>query len=209
MRNALSFYRRQLLAAAAGLAVTAPAFGLTLKKRDGLITVRAPRGATTGTLHFNGRAYPCTLGRSGIVDGKHEGDGGTPAGVYPLREIRYRPDRIAPPRSNLPVTATTPSDGWCDDPADPAYNKPVRLPYSRSTESLWREDGAYDLFAVIGYNDAPPVPGAGSAIFLHVARTGPDGTFRPTAGCVALAEPDLLAVLSACTPRTMIDIRTF
>ena len=208
MINSLRLPRRHLLVAAAGLVITVPAFGLTLKKRDGLIEVRAARGATAGTLRFNGRVYPCTLGRSGIVDGKHEGDGGTPAGIFPLREIRYRPDRIAPPRSRLPVIATTPADGWCDDPADPAYNKPVRLPYPRSTERLWRDDSAYDLLAVIGYNDAPPVPGAGSAIFLHVARTGPDGSLLPTAGCVALALPDLLAVLAAVTPRSLIDIRT-
>jgi L,D-peptidoglycan transpeptidase YkuD (ErfK/YbiS/YcfS/YnhG family) len=200
--------RRRLLTAAAWLAICAPTFGLKLKKRDGLITVRAPRGATIGTLRFNGHTCPCGLGRSGIVDGKHEGDGGTPAGIYPLREIRYRPDRLAPPHSHLPVIATGPADGWCDDPADPAYNKPVRLPYPRSTETLWRDDSAYDLLAVIGYNDAPPVPGAGSAIFLHVARTRSDGSVVPTAGCVALAEPDLVTVLAACTPRTVIEIRT-
>ena len=199
---------RRYLLAAAGLAVSAPAFGLTLKKRSALIEVRASRGATTGTLHFDGHTYTCTLGHSGIVENKHEGDGGTPAGLYPLREIRYRPDRLAPPKTSLPIIPTTPSDGWCDDPADPAYNKPVRLPYPRSTETLWREDGAYDLLAVIGYNDAPPVPGVGSAIFLHVARTGPDGAFLPTAGCIALAEPDLSVVLAACTPRTVIEIRT-
>jgi L,D-peptidoglycan transpeptidase YkuD (ErfK/YbiS/YcfS/YnhG family) len=35
--------------------------------------------------------------------------------------------------------------------------------------------------------------GRGSAIFLHLAR--PD--YAPTEGCVALAEPDLRAVLAA------------
>jgi L,D-peptidoglycan transpeptidase YkuD (ErfK/YbiS/YcfS/YnhG family) len=124
-----------------------------------------------------------------------------------LREIRYRPDRLARPRTSLPAIPTTPADGWCDDPADPAYNKPVRLPHRASAETLWREDGAYDLLAVIGYNDAPPVPGAGSAIFLHVARTGPDGSFLTTTGCVALAQRDLVAVLAACRPHTGIDIR--
>jgi L,D-peptidoglycan transpeptidase YkuD (ErfK/YbiS/YcfS/YnhG family) len=43
----------------------------------------------------------------------------------------------------------------------------------------------------LGYNDAPVVAGAGSAIFLHLAR--PD--FSPTEGCVALALADLLAML--------------
>jgi len=57
---------------------------------------------------------------------------------------------------------------------------------------LWREDFVYDLLAVLGWNDAPAVPGKGSAIFLHVAR--PD--FRPTEGCVALAQADLQRVLA-------------
>jgi L,D-peptidoglycan transpeptidase YkuD (ErfK/YbiS/YcfS/YnhG family) len=61
---------------------------------------------------------------------------------------------------------------------------------------------------VIGANDAPPVPGAGSAIFLHVARTGSDGALLPTAGCIAMKEDDLLAVLAGCKLGTMIDIRT-
>ncbi len=58
---------------------------------------------------------------------------------------------------------------------------------------MWRDDDLYDIVVVLGHNDAPPVPGLGSAIFLHVAR--PD--FAPTEGCVALAFPDLLAFLTA------------
>jgi L,D-peptidoglycan transpeptidase YkuD (ErfK/YbiS/YcfS/YnhG family) len=40
------------------------------------------------------------------------------------------------------------------------------------------------------------VPFAGSAIFLHCAKPG----FPPTAGCVALARPDLERVLAAARP---------
>ena len=69
----------------------------------------------------------------------------------------------------------------------------MTLPYGASAERLWRKDGIYDLIVPLGYNDDPVVPGAGSAIFLHVAR--PD--FAPTAGCVALAFADLLIVLAA------------
>jgi L,D-peptidoglycan transpeptidase YkuD (ErfK/YbiS/YcfS/YnhG family) len=45
---------------------------------------------------------------------------------------------------------------------------------------------------VLGYNDAPVLPGRGSAIFLHLAA--PD--YRPTEGCIALARADLVAVLA-------------
>lgn len=89
-----------------------------------------------------------------------------------------------------------PDDGWCDAPGDLAYNRPVRLPYGASAEALWRDDRLYDLLVVLGYNDDPVVAGAGSAIFLHLAR--PD--FGPTQGCVALGAADLLHVLELARP---------
>ena len=63
------------------------------------------------------------------------------------------------------------NDGWCDAPDDPNYNRLVSLPYPASAEHLWRDDNVYDLIAVLGYNDDPVVPGKGSAIFLHIARS--------------------------------------
>jgi L,D-peptidoglycan transpeptidase YkuD (ErfK/YbiS/YcfS/YnhG family) len=178
--------------------------------RGDIIDVSAPVGAVQGTLRFGSFEYPCMLGRSGIVANKREGDGGTPAGLFPLREVRYRADRLAaPPKTRgLPVISTRESDGWCDDPSDPAYNRLVALPYKASAEQMWRDDDLYDVLAVIGYNDSPPVAGLGSAIFLHVAREPGGGKLGPTVGCVSLREPDLLAVLAPCAPSTMIRIRT-
>ncbi|MBC7907817.1 MAG: L,D-transpeptidase family protein [Rhodospirillaceae bacterium] len=143
-------------------------------------------------LHWNGVQVRCALGRSGIVQEKREGDGGTPVGCWALRRVMYRPDRVAPPQTALPVTALQPHDGWCDDPAHPDYNRPTRLPHPASCESMWREDQLYDVVVVLAHNDEPPVPGLGSAIFLHVAKPG----WQPTEGCVALALPDLLALLA-------------
>ena len=149
-----------------------------------------------GTVTYPGGTFRCALGRGGIRADKREGDGGTPVGCFPLRHVLYRGDRMAPPETALPMTAIQPADGWCDDPADPAYNQPVRLPYPASHEEMWRVDGLYDVVVVIGHNDDPVVPGMGSAVFMHVAK--PD--YEPTAGCVALALPDLLALLKDCAP---------
>ncbi len=135
--------------------------------------------------------FRCAIGRGGRRRDKREGDGATPAGAWPMRRLLYRADRIERPRTGLPVSAVGESDGWCDAPLDRAYNRPVALPYPASAEALWRADGIYDLIVPLGYNDAPVVSGAGSAIFLHVARAD----FAPTEGCVALALADLLAVL--------------
>jgi L,D-peptidoglycan transpeptidase YkuD (ErfK/YbiS/YcfS/YnhG family) len=140
----------------------------------------------------------CALGPAGVVaaEAKREGDGASPAGLWPMRRVLYRADRRAAPETGLMAAPLDPADGWCDAPGDPAYNMHVRLPYPASAERLWRDDGAYDLLVVLGHNDDPVVPGAGSAIFLHLAR--PD--FAPTQGCIALAVDDLEALLRVAWP---------
>jgi L,D-peptidoglycan transpeptidase YkuD (ErfK/YbiS/YcfS/YnhG family) len=148
-----------------------------------------------GTARWGGRAMRCALGRAGLAMTKREGDGATPVGTFPIRRVLYRADRLSLATA-LPAAAIKPEDGWCDDPADPGYNAQVVLPHRARCESLWRDDHVYDLIAVLGHNDAPVAPGAGSAIFLHVARDD----FSPTQGCVALARDDLLAVLREAKP---------
>jgi L,D-peptidoglycan transpeptidase YkuD (ErfK/YbiS/YcfS/YnhG family) len=156
----------------------------------------------TGVLVWPRAAVRCALGRGGVVRDKREGDGATPAGCFPLRQVLFRPDRVAPPLTRLDVRALARDDGWCDDPEDPRYNRPVTRPYPGRHERLWRNDGLYDVLVVLGYNDDPVRPGLGSAIFLHVAKTD----FAPTEGCIALALPDLLALLEDCAPDTRLCV---
>jgi L,D-peptidoglycan transpeptidase YkuD (ErfK/YbiS/YcfS/YnhG family) len=153
-------------------------------------------------LRLQGHGFPCVLGRAGIVADKQEGDGGTPVGRFALRRVLYRPDRGPKPETSLPVETIAPDDGWCDAPDHPDYNRPVKLPHPASCETMWREDHLYDVVVVLGHNDDPPVPGLGSAIFMHLAR--PDR--EPTQGCVALTREDLLAVLKACDAASTIQI---
>jgi L,D-peptidoglycan transpeptidase YkuD (ErfK/YbiS/YcfS/YnhG family) len=153
------------------------------------VSVTAPPHG--GALRCGERVFACAVGRGGIREAKREGDGATPAGCFAIREILYRADRVQKPESRINTRALVPDDGWCDDPADAAYNRLVRLPYPARAENLWREDGQYDVIAVLGYNDAPVEPGRGSAIFLHVAKPG----MGATEGCVALELEDLLTVL--------------
>lgn len=154
-------------------------------------------------LTFAGRVYDCALGRSGIRAEKREGDGATPTGLFRLRRAYYRMDRGPRPKTALPLHAIARDDGWCDAAGHPLYNRPVTLPFAASHERLWRDDALYDLIVEMGHNDAPAVPGMGSAVFIHVAA--PD--YKPTEGCVALAKPDLLALLAQWSPRTRIEIR--
>lgn len=155
-----------------------------------------------GHLEIDGVSYACALGKGGIRTKKREGDGGTPAGTYLLRRVHYRADKGAAPATGLPVDEIARDDGWCDDPNDAAYNRPVKLPCAASHEKMWREDDLYNLVVEVGYNDAPPVAGLGSAIFMHVAKPG----YQPTEGCVALKEADLRAVLARIGPDTKIEI---
>lgn len=156
----------------------------------------------SGWAAWGDRRLRCALGRAGIATDKREGDGATPMGFMAMRRVLYRPDRETPPATALPAAPLDPADGWCDDPADAAYNRPVRLPYRARAEALWRADAGYDLIVVLGWNDAPVVPGRGSAIFLHLAR--PDG--GPTAGCIALARADLVLVLAAADASSRVAV---
>ena len=158
-----------------------------------------------GAFDLAGRTVRCALGRGGVIAAaaKHEGDGKSPLGVWPFRRLLYRPDRLAAPATALPRQPIQPDDGWCDASGDPAYNRPVKLPYPASAERMWRDDSLYDLVCVLAHNDNPPVAGLGSAIFLHLARED----YAPTEGCVALSRPDMLALLALARPGDALAIR--
>jgi L,D-peptidoglycan transpeptidase YkuD (ErfK/YbiS/YcfS/YnhG family) len=142
-------------------------------------------------------------GTAGVRADKREGDGATPAGTFPLRFAMYRRDRLTPPATFLPTTPLLQTHAWVDDPQDPRYNRLVELPYPSHAERLWRSDAGYDLIVVVGYNVDPTTPGAGSAIFLHIA--GPD--FLPTEGCIAVDREVLLRLLPALSIESRLTIR--
>jgi L,D-peptidoglycan transpeptidase YkuD (ErfK/YbiS/YcfS/YnhG family) len=157
-----------------------------------------------GTAWWAGRRMRCAVGRGGVVSArdKREGDGATPAGHWQMREVLFRADRLGEIVTPLACRELAPNDGWCDDPTDPAYNRPVHLPYRAHCEQLWLADHVYDVIVPLGYNDDPVIAGHGSAIFLHVARPH----FTPTAGCVALALSNLLTVLREAVPDSVVRV---
>lgn len=144
------------------------------------------------TLRCGDFIVPVRIGKAGFADSAQakEGDAKTPLGAYNLRFGFYRADRLPPPQSPMVFRALRPDDGWCDAPDDPAYNRFIKTPYAASHESLWRDDGAYDIILVMSHNDSPPVSGKGSAVFFHVSQIDD----RQTLGCVALS-PDAMARL--------------
>ena len=155
----------------------------------------------TGWLEYGPHRWPCALGKSGIRAIKREGDGATPRGTFSIQRIYYRPDRQRRFASAVPMMTLRPDMGWCDDPADGNYNRPVRWPYLASAEKLWRPDHLYDLIVVLSHNERPRVKGCGSAIFMHLNRPG----YLPTQGCVAL-RPEHLRMLLAHVRRATVVV---
>ena len=155
------------------------------------------------TLTAFGETIPCLIGKAGATAAadKREGDAMTPRGTYAIRALLVRPDKLAAPKTRLPWRWLHESDGWSDDVRDPAYNRPVRHPHPFSAEHLWRSDGLYDLIVILGHNDTPPVPGMGSAIFLHCTAEKPY-----TQGCVAVPREALLAVVEQLSSTDTIEI---
>ncbi len=92
---------------------------------------------------------------------------------------------------------------WCDDPKSPAYNRLSRLPLKESHETMCRSDRLYDIVIVMDWNVSSRVRGAGSAIFLHLARPG----YMPTEGCIAVTERDMRRLLAVADARTMIHVK--
>jgi L,D-peptidoglycan transpeptidase YkuD (ErfK/YbiS/YcfS/YnhG family) len=102
----------------------------------------------------------------------------------------------------LPARRIGAGDGWCEDPADRRYNKPVKIAPQSRADRLKRQDDLYDYIVELDHNTRPRVAGRGSAVFIHAARPG----FAPTAGCIALKLGALRRLLARVGPRTTIMV---
>ncbi len=170
------------------------------------LTVAAqPRVAMTprGRLHAGPTTLVCAIGAASISRQKREGDRATPAGHFRLIEGFFKPGIGRRPAMLLPLRPIDKTLGWCEDPASPSYNRLIRLPSRAGHESMWRDDGLYDVVIVLDYNMRPRRKYRGSAIFLHCAR--PD--FAPTAGCVALRAADLRKLLPRLGHEVVLVVR--
>lgn len=141
------------------------------------------------------------VGRNGCSVDKREGDGKTPVGVY---EIRRGFGLATPPAAGIAYTQLSGGEKWVDDVASARYNqwvtkdtKPVDW---KSAEDLPKEAIAYKYVAVIEYNTANIVKGAGSAIFLHCTEG------KPTSGCISVPEEAMIKILGLIQPGTRIAI---
>ncbi|MDG0809005.1 L,D-transpeptidase family protein [Cohnella rhizosphaerae] len=166
----------------------------SLRSRTGILSLREKRPDGGWTVVLSG--IPVALGKNGIAKTK-EGDGRTPSGVYPLGDAFGTASK--PKALKLAYKQTTKQDYWVDDTTSADYNRWVA--YSGDPDRKWHsyerlDQPLYKYAIVVRYNDDPIMPGRGSAIFLHLWR----GADKPTAGCIAMSEPNLLKLMAALDP---------
>ncbi len=181
-----------------------PKGGLPLRRIVATALPRfSPERPLRGRLQIGQTTIVCAIGAAGIGHRKREGDHASPAGHFRLIEGFFKPLIGRRPRASLPMFPINRTLGWCDDVKSPNYNRLIRLPSPARHETLWRDDGLYDLVVVLDYNLHPRRKGAGSAIFLHCAR--PD--FAPTEGCIALRQDDLRKLLPRLARKAVLIVK--
>jgi len=128
------------------------------------------------------------VGKNGVTAEKAEGDKKTPLGLYALP---FAFGMEADPGCALEYRAITEESYWVDDSASVFYNQWVEGSENKdwaSAEHLCDYPSQYAYGLVVAYNMEPPVPGAGSAIFLHCG----DGY---TAGCLSVPTEAMREIL--------------
>ena len=154
------------------------------------------------TLQIDEFEFRCCIGKKGSTRNKKEGDKKTPKGKFQIENLYYRKDRINKPETSLKCVEIKKNMGWCDDVNFPTkYNKLIKIHKKIKHEKLKRKDHKYDLIIPIKYNFKNPTVGLGSCIFIHITKD-----YKPTAGCIALAEKDFLIMLKLIKKNSKIKI---
>jgi L,D-peptidoglycan transpeptidase YkuD (ErfK/YbiS/YcfS/YnhG family) len=159
----------------------------------------------------NGESFPVVLGRSGLawaelLNGdidmakiKQEGDGNSPAGVFPLTSAFGTGPK--PTASKMPYTKLDEYTECVDDPKSTFYNRIVnRMQVGnfdwKSSEKMASIVPEYDLGVFVAYNTYPVEKDRGSCIFLHVWKDAE----TPTAGCTAMERRNMERIVAWLSP---------
>jgi len=150
--------------------------------------------------HKAGKSLQVYVGRNGMapakglckiahkkLNEKQEGDGKSPSGIFNLTssfgknlDVNFKTDYFQVKKTLHCI----------DDVNSKFYNMIIEESKGYgSHEVMLRDDGLYDLGAVVEYNTDPTVPKAGSCIFLHISAN------RPTAGCTSIEKENLEELL--------------
>ncbi|MBR9920366.1 MAG: L,D-transpeptidase family protein [Bacteroidetes bacterium] len=139
---------------------------------------------------------PVNIGKAGFAPfgEKREGDGKAPSGLFLLGPaFGYTNDL----KTSMEFITLDDSHYWMSDPDSSNYNQLIRYkPGTKEMEKMRRADDLYSYGLIVQYNTDPVVPGAGSAIFMHVER----GPGKPTLGCVSMEPKEMKALIEWLDP---------
>ena len=141
------------------------------------------------------------IGKKGIGIKRKEGDLITPIGLFKIKYIFYRKDRVQI-KTKLKKKVIKKNMGWCDDPTSNHYNKLIKLPFVHKHEKLFKKENIYDIILVLNYNMNPIKKSKGSAIFIHVSKNN----YKKTEGCVAIKKQSLIKLIKVINPNTRVKI---
>ena len=68
------------------------------------------------TLIIDDFVFKCCIGKKGFNSNKIEGDNSTPKGLFKLKKLYYRKDRIKSFKCRIKKKIITKNLAWCDDP---------------------------------------------------------------------------------------------
>jgi L,D-peptidoglycan transpeptidase YkuD (ErfK/YbiS/YcfS/YnhG family) len=140
------------------------------------------------------------IGKNGINSNKKEGDHSTPKGLFKLRKLYFRKDRVGIPECKIYKKNIKKNMAWCDDQNHKKYNEEIKTQNKRLKENLHRKDHKYDYIISISHNEKK-TPGKGSAVFIHLTDN-----YKPTAVCIALKKKDFEILLKLIDKKTKIKI---
>ena len=158
-----------------------------------------------------GPAVPVVVGAAGLAwadslgaaddPHKREGDGRSPAGVFPLDSAFGFAPASAMAQLRLPYVPLLAGTECVDDTASVHYNTVIdrdRAPkVDWASSEHMRRIAQYQVGVIVGYNTRPIRKGRGSCIFLHIW----DGPLSSTSGCTAFPRADVEALLSWLDPK--------
>ena len=152
------------------------------------------------TLIIDDFNFKCCVGTNGLKINKKEGDYSTPKGLFSLKKLYFRKDRIDVPKCKIKKKVITKNMAWCDDPNHKKYNEEIHAINKTYKEKFYRTDHIYDYLITISHNEKK-IPYKGSAIFIHLTDD-----YKPTAGCIALKKKDFEILLKLINQKTKINI---
>lgn len=167
---------------------------------------RYVRPAGTAKWRLAGAAVPVVVGSSGLAWGsdtlgtpdephKREGDGRSPAGIFPLGSAFGFAPSSAMSHLRLPYLPLVAGTECVDDTSSVRYNSIVNRDRVSSVDwsssEHMRRIAQYQVGVLVEYNTRPARKGHGSCMFLHIW----EGPGSSTAGCTAFPRADVESLL--------------